>query len=387
MRETSPFTPLESERYGRHMVLPEVGPEGQARLREASVALVGAGGLGSPLALYLAAAGVGRIGLIDDDAVDLTNLQRQVLYGTRDVGVAKVRAARERLADVNPHVRLETHAARLTADNALDLLADYDVVADGTDNFATRYVVNDSCVLLGKANVYGSVFRFEGQAAVFGAPGGPCYRCLYPDPPEPGAVPSCAEGGVLGVLPGIIGCVQAAEVLKRILGAGESLVGRLLLFDALEMRFRELRVARDPACPVCGDHPTIRTPADVREACVAPATAAAPEEEAVAERVITPRTLHDRLLAGERIQVLDVRMPVEWRICRIDGAIPIPMHELPARLHELDRDRETVVYCHVGVRSALVTRWLVEQGFARVRNLTGGIDSWAREVDPAVPRY
>jgi adenylyltransferase/sulfurtransferase len=375
---------LEIARYGRHLVLPEVGPEGQRRLKEASVALIGAGGLGSPAGLYLAAAGVGSIGLVDDDAVDLSNLQRQVLYGTRDVGVPKARAARDRLADVNPHVEYATHPVRLSADNALDILEAYDVVVDGTDNFPTRYLVNDACVLLGKPNVYGSVFRFEGQASVLATAHGPCYRCLYPEPPDPGTVPNCAEGGVLGVLPGIIGALQATEAIKLILGTGDPLIGRLVLLDALEMRFRELRLRRNPDCPACGDRPTIRSLEDVPEYC-ATTPPAAPTERAALD--VTPSGLRDRMAGGAAPLLVDVRTPVEWQICRLEGAILVPMHELVERVGELDPEREIVVYCHVGVRSAMVVDWLTRQGFSRVRNLAGGIDAWAVEIDPDLPRY
>jgi adenylyltransferase/sulfurtransferase len=374
--------PTEIARYGRHLVLPDVGVEGQLRLRASRVLVVGAGGLGSPLALYLAAAGVGTLGLVDFDVVDLGNLQRQVLYDSDDVGRSKLDVARERLARLNPHVRVVAHACRLDAGNALEILHDYDVVVDGSDNFPTRYLVNDACVLSGKPDVYGSVYRFEGQVAVFWAGHGPCYRCLYPQPPPPGAVPGCAEGGVLGVLPGVVGTLQATEAIKLLLGRGESLCGRLLLFDALAMRFRELQLRRDAACPICGDRPSIRRLQQAAEACPSPPRADAAFDIRVAE--LAGRLRPD----GEGPPaLLDVRTPEEWAICRLPGARLIPLGELERRLGELDRARETVVYCHLGGRSAAAVELLRRQGFALVRNLAGGIDAWAREVDPAMPRY
>ena len=370
----------EVARYGRHLVLPEVGPEGQLRLRAASVLVVGAGGLGSPLALYLAAAGVGRIGLVDFDRVELSNLQRQILYGTSDVGRPKVAAALERLADVNPHVSLQCHEARFSVDNALELVCDYDVIVDGTDNFPTRYLVNDACVLSGKPNVYGSIFRFEGQVSVFSAGRGPCYRCLFPEPPDAGAVPSCAEGGVLGVLPGVIGTLQATETLKWILGRGDSLCGRLLLFDALEMRFREVELRRDPACPVCGEAPTIRElVATAADSCAAEAPRPTTE--------IDVRELQGRLQSGKQPCLLDVRTPEEWSICRLPGARLIPLQELEGRVDEIDRDREIVVYCHIGLRGSAAAELLRNRGYSRVWNLVGGIDAWATAIDPTMPRY
>ncbi len=377
--------PRELQRYARHVVLPEVGLEGQLRLKSASVLLVGAGGLGSPLALYLAAAGVGRIGLVDFDVVDAANLQRQVLYGTGDLGRPKLEAARERIADLNPHVTLEPHGVRLTSSNALEILRPYDVVIDGTDNFPTRYLVNDASVMLGKPNVYGSIFRFEGQVSVFAPGRGPCYRCLYPEPPPPGLVPNCAEGGVLGVLPGVIGSLQATEAIKLLLGRGDALIGRLLLFDALEMRFRELTLRRDPDCPVCGEHPTVTELIDYEQFCgvPAPGSPAAPP----GEHEIDVRALKQRLDRGDELVLLDVREPVEWRICRLEGARHVPMREVPTRLDELDRERETVVYCKVGARSARVAEFLRQSGFRRVWNLAGGIDAWSVEIDPGVPRY
>ncbi len=370
----------EVARYGRHLVLPEVGPEGQLRLRAASVLIVGAGGLGSPIALYLAAAGVGRIGLVDFDRVELSNLQRQILYGTSDVGRPKVAAALERLTDVNPHVSLQCHEARFSVDNALELVSDYDVIVDGTDNFPTRYLVNDACVLSGKPNVYGSVFRFEGQVSVFSTGRGPCYRCLFPEPPDAGAVPSCAEGGVLGVLPGVIGTLQATETLKWILGRGDSLCGRLLLFDALEMRFREVELRRDPACPVCGEAPTIRELVATRaDSCAAEAPRPTTE--------IDVRELQGRLQSGKQPCLLDVRTPEEWSICRLAGARLIPLQELEGRVDEIDRDREIVVYCHIGLRGSAAAELLRNRGYSRVWNLVGGIDAWAAAIDPTMPRY
>jgi adenylyltransferase/sulfurtransferase len=382
-RTADSLSPNEIERYSRHLTLPEVGVEGQLRLRSSSVLLVGAGGLGSPLGIYLAAAGLGRIGLVDFDVVDLSNLQRQVLYETQDVGRPKVELARQRLLAINPHVEVEAHPVRLTADNAMDVIAAYDVVIDGTDNFATRYLVNDACVLLEKPNVYGSIFRFEGQASVFWARRGPCYRCLYPEPPAAGAVPSCAEGGVLGILPGVIGSLQATEAIKLLLDRGESLIGRLLLFDALEMRFRELRLRKDPRCPVCGEHPTIRELLDYDVAC----GVAEPEASTTRDGHLGVRELKRRHEAGDRPLLVDVRTPQEWAICRLEGAVLIPLQELPTRIEELDRSREVVVYCHVGVRSAMAVEYLRQRGFALARNLEGGINAWSVEVDPSMPRY
>jgi adenylyltransferase/sulfurtransferase len=372
-----PLTPDQIRRYSRHLTLPQVGIEGQQRLREAAVLLVGAGGLGSPLALYLSAAGVGRIGLVDFDDVDATNLQRQVLYTTADVGRPKVELAARRIREINPDVGVDTHAVRFGVDNASDLVDAYDVVVDGTDNFPTRYLVNDACVLRGKPNVYGSIFRFEGQVSVFGAPGGPCYRCLYAEPPRAGTVPSCAEGGVLGVLPGIIGTLQATEAIKWILGLGNSLAGRLLLFDALEMRFRELGIRRDPACPVCGDDPSITELSVNAESCAASAAGVAEIEPAELERGLASGTL----------RLLDVRSAEERAIARLDGGLHIPLSELEGRLDELARDQPLVVYCKVGSRSARAVQLLLEHGFTRVLNLAGGIDRWAVEIDASIPRY
>lgn len=373
------LSPEEMQRYSRHMIIPEVGPAGQKKLKAASVLLVGTGGLGSPLALYLAAAGVGRLGLVDFDTVDATNLHRQVLHTTADVGRPKLDSAREKVHAVNPNVRVDLHETRLDSSNALEILGPYDVIVDGTDNFPTRYLVNDACVLLGKPNVYGSIFRFEGQASVFDASRGPCYRCLYPEPPPPGLVPSCAEGGVLGILPGVIGTLQATETVKLLLGLGDPLVGRLLLFDALAMEFRKVRFGKDPACPVCGEHPTIRRLIDYEAFCGVGAEAPA---TAVPEITVTE-------LAGvrDRVLLLDVREPHELEIARIEGSRHIPLGELSGRLGDLDRDRDIVVFCRSGIRSASGTRVLLEAGFPRVRNLRGGILAWADEVDPTLPKY
>jgi len=380
-----PLGPEELLRYGRHLILPEVGLEGQRKLKAASVLVVGAGGLGSPLALYLAAAGVGRIGLVDFDRVEESNLQRQILHGTSSVGQPKLDSAAARLSDLNPHVRVEAHEVRLTSENALDILRPFDVVVDGTDNFPTRYLVNDACTLLGKPNVYGSIFRFEGQASVFDARRGPCYRCLYPDPPPPGLVPSCAEGGVLGVLPGVIGVIQGIETIKLILGVGESLIGRLLLFDALALRFRELTLRKDPECPLCGERPSIKELIDYQAFC-----GIAPEEQAGAEAAdweIGVRELEAQRARGEDFTLIDVREPHEYEIARIPGSTLIPLHHLPERMSELDSSREIVLHCHHGQRSMRALQMLRQAGFRKLKNLRGGIDSWSREVDPSVPRY
>ena len=368
-------------RYSRHLILPDVGVEGQRKLKAARVLLVGAGGLGSPAALYLAAAGVGTIGLVDFDVVDKTNLQRQILHGTSTVGRPKLDSARARIQDLNPNVRVETFETRLTSENALAIIRDFDIVADGTDNFPTRYLVNDACVLLGKPNVYGSIFRFEGQASVFYAKAGPCYRCLYAEPPPPGLVPSCAEGGVLGVLPGIIGSIQAMETIKLIVGAGEPLIGRLLLFDALRLEFRELKLEKDPDCPVCGRHPTVTELIDYEAFCGIAA------EPAYDGAEVTADELKGELNAGKPIVIVDVREPHEYEIARIDGAVLIPLGELPARLHELDDHADIVTHCHHGARSLKALEILKAAGFAKVRSLRGGIDAWAVNVDQSLPRY
>lgn len=375
----------EIKRYSRHLIMPEVAMEGQKKLKAARVLMIGAGGLGSPLGLYLAAAGVGRIGMVDFDVVDHSNLQRQILHGTKDVGRSKLESAKARLADINPHVRVDTHEGPLTSANALDLFGDYDIVVDGTDNFPTRYLVNDACVLTGKPNVYGSIFRFEGQASVFYAKEGPCYRCLYPEPPPPGLVPSCAEGGVLGILPGIIGVIQATETIKLILGNGEPLIGRLLLFDALRMKFREMKLRKDPDCPICGKNPTIKALIDYNQFCgVTPHSAEAVGSK---EFEITPEELKQRLDRGDALFILDVREPHEYQICQLPGSTLIPLRQLPARLHELDSAREMVVHCKLGGRSAEAVKLLRQAGFRKIKNLVGGIDAWAQKVDPSLPRY
>jgi len=368
-------------RYSRHLILPDVGVEGQQKLKAARVLLVGAGGLGSPAALYLAAAGVGTLGLVDFDVVDKTNLQRQILHGTSTVGVSKLESATARIHDLNPNVRVETFETRLTSENALDIIREFDIVADGTDNFPTRYLVNDACVLLDKPNVYGSIFRFEGQASVFHAKRGPCYRCLYSEPPPPGLVPSCAEGGVLGVLPGIIGSIQAMETIKLILGAGQPLIGRLVLFDALKLQFRELKLEKDPECPVCGAHPTVTELIDYQAFC---GIGAEPSYDGAE---ITAHELRDEWQRNPALVVVDVREPHEYEIVHIDGAVPMPLGELPDRLGELDGHREIVTHCHHGARSLKALEILKAAGFSKVRSLRGGIDAWAVNVDPSLPRY
>ena len=373
------LAPEEALRYSRHLLLPQVGAEGQRRLKAARVLLIGAGGLGSPAALYLAAAGVGTIGLVDNDAVEVTNLQRQVLHGTSDIGRAKLDSARDRLADLNPFVTVERHELRLMSVNALELVRAYDIVVDGSDNFPTRYLVSDACVLAGRPNVHGSVFRFDGQASVFGTADGPCYRCLFPEPPPPGTVPGCDEGGVLGVLPGLIGTIQATETLKLILGEGELLVGRLLLVDALRMTFRTLKFARDPACPACGTR-TLRDLIDYEAFCGVGATA-----DPVPE--IEPRALAERVAAGTPPLLLDVREPREWELARIVGARLVPLATLNSAIERLERDAEIVVYCKTGGRSAQAARRLRDAGFTRVWNLAGGIRRWSEDVDASVPKY
>ena len=376
-----PLTHEEILRYSRHLLLPEVGLEGQRKLKAARVLMVGAGGLGSPLGLYLAAAGVGTLGIVDFDQVDVTNLQRQIVHGTSRVGTPKLASATERLRDLNPHLAIEGFETRLTSQNALEIIREFDIVVDGTDNFPTRYLVNDACVLLGKPNVYGSIFRFEGQASVFFAEQGPCYRCLYSEPPPPGLVPSCAEGGVLGVLPGIIGSIQALETIKLILGAGHTLIGRLVLFDALRLSFRELRLQKDPECPVCGAHPTVRELIDYEAFCGIGAPAS------VQGREVTVAELERALASGAPVQLIDVREPHEWAIAHIEGARLIPLGQLPERLAELDGHTEIVTQCHKGSRSLKALDILKGAGFSRVRSLKGGIDAWAAEVDPSLARY
>jgi len=381
--ELPPLSRDEVLRYSRHLVLPDVGVEGQRRIKAARVLLVGAGGLGSPAALYLAAAGVGTLGLVDFDVVDISNLQRQIVHGTSSVGRSKLESARARIHDLNPHVQVETHETRLTSANALDILDGYDIVVDGTDNFATRYLTNDACVLLGKPNVYGSIFRFDGQASVFATLDGPCYRCLFPTPPPPGQVPSCEEGGVLGVLPGLVGTIQATETLKLIVGVGETLVGRLLLIDALHMRFHTVRIQRDPTCPACGTR-EITSLIDYDEYCgTSPSIHSSTQAESVD---LTPNELAQRLADQEDFALIDVREPYEWEIGRIPGARLIPLGSLRHAMGSLDAAREIVVYCRSGVRSADAARVLRAAGF-RALNLTGGILRWSDDVDPSVPKY
>jgi molybdopterin/thiamine biosynthesis adenylyltransferase/rhodanese-related sulfurtransferase/molybdopterin converting factor small subunit len=375
----------EIQRYSRHLIMPEVTMEGQKKLKAGSVLMIGAGGLGSPLGLYLAAAGVGRLGIVDFDVVDVTNLQRQILHGTADVGRPKLESAKRRLNDLNPHTQIRTYETALTSENALEIFADYDVIVDGTDNFPTRYLVNDACVLLGKPNVYGSIFRFEGQASVFHAAQGPCYRCLYPEPPPPGLVPSCAEGGVLGILPGIIGVIQATETVKLLLGVGRSLVGRLLLFDALEMTFRELRLRKNPDCPICGPNATIRELIDYQEFCGVGPRPAGEEDDAAWS--ISPTALKKRIDAGDAVTIIDVREPHEYQINRIPGSKLIPLGAIPERMHEISAADDVVLHCKAGLRSAKALSILRQAGYTRVRNLTGGIDAWADEVDTSLPRY
>ena len=378
------LTKKEIERYSRHLIMPEVGMDGQLKLKQAKVLCIGTGGLGAPLGLYLAAAGVGRIGLVDFDRVDDSNLQRQVLFSTKDVGRPKIEAAADRLRGLNPDIQIDTFDTHLSSDNALDILKDYDIIVDGTDNFPTRYLVNDASVLLKKPNVYGSIFRFEGQITIFGDPNGPCYRCLYPEPPPPGLVPSCAEGGVLGVLPGIVGSIQAAETLKLIIGKGESLIGRLLLFDALAMRFRELKLRKNPDCPMCGTHPTITKLIDYAEFCGVRGEEAPAPQTSVPE--ITPRELKTRLDRGDDLYILDVREPHEYQICNLGGHL-IPLGDLSKRASELDSSREIVAHCRSGKRSAEAVEFLQRAGFRKVLNLKGGILAWSDGVDPSVPKY
>jgi adenylyltransferase/sulfurtransferase len=382
-----PVTALSKDeilRYSRHLIMPEVGMEGQIKLKNAKVLLVGAGGLGAPLGLYLAAAGVGRIGIVDFDVVDFTNLQRQVIHGTKDVGRKKLDSAFDSMKDINPNVQVDRYEVAITSENAFEIISGYDMVVDGTDNFPTRYLINDACVILKKPNVYGSIFRFEGQATVFATEDGPCYRCLYPEPPPPGLVPSCAEGGVLGILPGTVGLIQATEAVKLILGVGEPLIGRLLLYDALAMRFRELKLRRNPECPVCGDHPTITKLIDYQQFCGI--TPAATEPEMIVGD-ITPVEVKEKLDRGDKFQLIDVREPHEYQICSIPGAKLIPLGELPKRLNELDPAVELVAHCKSGMRSAKAIDLLKQSGFKKLRNMKGGILAWSDQVDPSVPKY
>jgi sulfur-carrier protein adenylyltransferase/sulfurtransferase len=371
-------------RYSRHLIMPEVGMDGQQKLKAARVLCIGAGGLGSPLALYLGAAGVGTLGLVDFDVVDFTNLQRQVIHFTSDVGKPKLESARQKLAEINPFVKVKTFPTKLTSENALQIFADFDIIVDGTDNFPTRFLVNDACVLTGKPNVYGSIFRFEGQASVFGAKDGPCYRCLYPEPPPPGLVPSCAEGGVLGILPGLVGLIQATETIKLILGSGNPLVGRLLLVDALGMKFRELKLRKNPDCVVCGTHPTITKLIDYEEFCGIRGQETPVNQSGVPE--ISVEELKRRLDAKEDIYILDVREPHEYQICNLNGHL-IPLNDLPKRVSELDPSKEMVVHCRSGARSARAVGFLRQAGFAKASNLAGGILAWADRVDPKIPKY
>jgi len=371
-------------RYSRHLIMPEVGMDGQLKLKAARVLCVGAGGLGSPLALYLAAAGVGTLGVVDFDVVDFTNLQRQIIHSTADVGRKKLDSAADKLLSINPNVNIVKFDTKLSSANALDLFRDFDMVVDGTDNFPTRYLVNDACVLTGKPNVYGSIFRFEGQVSVFATKEGPCYRCLYPEPPPPGLVPSCAEGGVLGILPGLVGVMQATEAIKLILGAGESLIGRLLLVDALAMRFRELKLRKNPDCPACGTHPTIKALIDYNEFCGIRGEEKPVETQQMPS--ITVEELKQLRDAGKEPFLLDVREPHEYQICNLGGYL-IPLNDLPKRVSELDSSREIVVHCKMGGRSAKAVDFLRQSGFTKVKNLTGGINAWAEKVDPKVPKY
>jgi sulfur-carrier protein adenylyltransferase/sulfurtransferase len=386
-KDSTELSKDEIARYSRHLIMPEVGMDGQRKLKAASILLIGAGGLGSPLGLYLAAAGVGRLGLVDFDVVDFSNLQRQVLHGTKDVGRLKLDSARDRLNDINPHVHIETYETALRSDNALGIIKDYDIVIDGTDNFQTRYLANDASVLLGKPNVYGSIFRFDGQASVFyPKAGGPCYRCLYPEPPPPGLVPSCAEGGVLGILPGIVGLIQATEAIKLIIGEGTPLIGRLLLFDALKMSFRELKLRRNPECPLCGDNPTIKELIDYDQFCgVVPHV----EEAAVDDWEITVRELKERLDRGDQLTIIDVREPHEWQIANLEqfGSRLIPLGQVGARLSEISPDEEIILQCKMGGRSAKAYEILKNAGYPRLRNLKGGIAAWADEIDRGMPKY
>lgn len=373
-------------RYSRHLIMPEVGMEGQQKLKAARVLCIGAGGLGSPLAMYLAAAGVGTLGIVDFDVVDFTNLQRQIIHSTADVGRKKLDSAAETIGGINPFVKVEKFETRLSSQNALEIFREFDVIADGTDNFPTRYLVNDACVLTGKPNVYGSIFRFEGQASLFATKAGPCYRCLYPEPPPPGLVPSCAEGGVLGILPGLVGIIQATETIKLILGSGDSLAGRLLLIDAMGMKFRELKLRKNPECPACGAHPTVTKLIDYEQFCGIGSGDAAHPSNVSSIPEIQPQELKRRLDAGEDIFILDVREPHEYQICNLGGYL-IPINDLPRRVSELDSSRQIVAHCKSGRRSANAVEFLRQAGFKNVVNLAGGILAWSDKVDPKVPKY
>ena len=378
----------EIQRYSRHLILPEVGMEGQLKLKQAKVLMIGAGGLGAPLGLYLAAAGIGKIGMVDFDVVEMSNLQRQVIHGTADIGRPKLDSAADRMADINPYLEIVKYNTRLSSENALDIFKDYDIVVDGTDNFPTRYLVNDACVLLGKPNAYGSIFRFEGQATVFGYQDGPCYRCLYPEPPPPGLVPSCAEGGVLGILPALVGSIQATETVKIILGKGETLSGRLVLYDALNMKFRELKLRRNPDCPLCGDHRTIHALIDYEQFCGIPQQADEPEPDAALnDWEIDPRGLKAKMDRDEPVFILDVREPHEFQICSIPNSVLIPLGDLPKRVGELNAADDIVVHCKSGIRSAKAVNFLKTAGFTKLQNLKGGILAWSDDVDPTVPKY
>ena len=376
----------EVERYSRHLIMPEVGMDGQLKLKAASVLCIGAGGLGSPVAMYLAAAGVGRLGLVDFDVVDYSNLQRHIIHGTPDVGRSKLESARDTLVAINPEVAIDLHETALSSSNAFDVLGDYDIVVDGTDNFPTRYLVNDACVLLRKPNVFGSIFRFEGQASVFATKQGPCYRCLYPEPPPPGLVPSCAEGGVLGILPGVVGTIQATETVKLIIGVGEPLINRFMIYDALRMKFRELKLRRDPECPVCGDRPTVTQLIDYDQFCGITPTNPVSDDSTSGDDV-TVEELKLFIDNNDGVFLLDVREPQEHQICSIPGSVLIPLGELPNRISDLGGHEDVVVHCKSGVRSAKAVKILSDAGFTKVRNLSGGILRWIDVVDPSLPKY
>ncbi len=380
------LTKEQSSRYSRHLILPEVGVEGQKKLLAAKVLCIGAGGLGSPLALYLAAAGVGKIGIVDFDVVDFSNLQRQIIHGESTLGELKAESAKKRIADLNSDVEVAIHNERLSSENAMEIIKDYDIVVDGTDNFPTRYLVNDTCVLLGKPNVYGSIFRFEGQVSVFDASLGPCYRCLYPEPPPPGLVPSCAEGGVLGILPGIVGAMQAAETVKIILGTGDPLIGRLLFVDVLEMQPRELKLRKDKACPICGDAPTIKALIDYEQFCGIPVGNES-LQQTVGENEISAEDFKKIWNGKGSPRLVDVREPHEYEICRIEGSSLIPLSQIKDRIGELDPESEIVIHCHHGGRSLKAAEYLLENGFSKVKSLKGGIDEWAEKFEPSMPRY